>query len=196
MPGEPSSRNVIIAFVVVVLALAAGAALILSSRPDPVNITINPPVPTASPEPSAPPGPIRVYVTGAVANPGLTLELPSGSRVEDALEAAGGVTDEADMARINPVDFLQDGDHVHVFSVNETDEPAIATPSGSGLVNINTATLDELVALPGIGETTAQAIIDYREANGPFTSIEQLDAVEGIGEATLNELAELITVGD
>lgn len=191
MPGEPSSRNTLIIFVVVVIAIAVAAFLLVTSRPDPVQITINPPLPTATSEPSATPSPITVYVTGAVAEPQMTVSLPVDSRVEDAINAVGGFADDADRERVNIAAILRDGDQVHVPFVGE-DAP-LPTPSDSGVVNINTATLEELDTLPGVGPALAQRIIDYREENGPFTSLDDLDEVSGIGPALLAEIEELVT---
>jgi competence protein ComEA len=193
---EPSSRSTVVAFLIVALAVAVGAALLITSQPEPVEIVVNPPQPTATPEPSSTPGPIRVYVTGAVAEPNITVDLPAGSRVEDAIEAAGGLTDDADPGRINLADLLRDGDQVHVSRVGETVEATpdiiLATPSGGVRVNVNTATIDELDSLPEIGPSLAADIIAYREANGPFASLEDLDQVPGIGPVVLDAIADLI----
>jgi competence protein ComEA len=187
---EPSPRNTIIAFVVVALAIAAGAILLLSTRPPAVQITINPPVPTATPGPSATPAPITVYVTGAVATPEQMIVLPPGSRVQDAIDAVGGVTDAADLERVNMAAILHDGDQVDVPVKGS--EAVIATPSGGVVVHINSATLEELDALPGVGPALAQRIIDFREANGPFKSLDDLDAVDGIGPSLLDQLKDRV----
>lgn len=199
MQNEVSPRTTIIAFIIVIIMIVGGAALLLASRPQPVQITINPPLPTATPPPTHTPSPIQVYVTGAVAKPQTIVSLPAGSRVQDAIDAAGGVTDDADLERVNLADMVRDGDQVHVPSLaNEMTESdavdvPLPTPSGGEVVYINSATLEELMALPGVGEKTAQDIIAYREANGNFTSLEDLDEVPGIGPATLEELAAFIS---
>jgi len=187
---EPSPRTTIIAFVIVALAILGGAILLLATRPEPVNITIHPPAPTATPEPTSTPSPITVYVTGAVVQPETTFTLPPGSRVQDAIEAAGGVTDGADMERVNLAQILRDGDQVHVPEIGV--ETALPTPGGGGIVHINSATLEELDTLPGIGPSLAQAIIDYRDANGPFADMAALDEVSGIGPGLLEDLEGLI----
>jgi competence protein ComEA len=203
--SEVSPFVTLLAFGVIALAIIVGGVLLWLNQPVPVQITINPPVPTpttepsatptpiASPEPTATREPILVYVTGAVNSPETTVSLPYGSRVQDAIDAAGGLAENADLERVNLVGILRDGDQVHVPTIGEGEEAVIPTASGGGVVFINSATLEELMTLPNIGESTAQAILDYREANGNFASIEDLDNVEGIGPATLEELALLIS---
>lgn len=195
MENQASTRTTIIVFIVVILVIIGSGALLLSSRPEPVQITINPPVPTSTPLPTATPAPILVYVTGEVNQPETTVELPNNSRVMDAISASGGFTDNADLERVNIAGILRDGDQVHVPAlIEETaqSEPALPTPSGGTVVHINTATVEELQALPGIGPSIAQRIIDYRDANGPFTRLEDLDNVAGIGSTTLETLSEFL----
>lgn len=187
---EPSPKVTILVFVVVLLSIIGGAALLLSTQPQPVQITINPPVPTGTPLPSDTPAPIMVYITGAVANSEQTLTLPSGSRVQDAIDAAGGTTETADLELVNLAGILRDGDQIHVPEINQ--EVALPTASGGGIVYINSATVEELDALPGVGPALAERIIAYRELNGPFTALEDLDHVEGIGPALLADLQGLI----
>lgn len=193
------------------LAIFAALALLLLDQDDPVTIVINPPLPTAThtaspdPSPTASPAPLEIYITGAVAQPESRLSLPIGSRVEDAIQAVGGATDQADLSRVNLAQVLQDGDQIHIPSLAPTlapDEPMpqvtpdlpTPTPNRPRLVNINTATAAELEALPEIGPATAQDILAYRQENGDFASIEAIMDVPGIGEATFNALRELITV--
>lgn len=195
MRQEVSSRPTILAFLILAAALIGAIVLLLVSQPTPVQITIIPPEPTLTP---APPGPITVYITGEVRQTG-TFTIPFGSRVEDALTAAGGTTENADLTRVNLAAVLRDGDQLHVFALPGTSADGgaqnltLATPPGGPIVYINTATLEELQTLPGIGAGTAQAIIDYREANGFFRSMDDLDQVPGIGPATLAELEGLIS---
>ncbi|MFN8373884.1 MAG: ComEA family DNA-binding protein [Anaerolineae bacterium] len=192
LPPDASPRMTIAAFLLIAAAIVGGILLLLSTRPVPVEITVNPPLPTRTPEPTPTHLPIMVYVTGEVAQPETTLTLPYGSRVQDALDAVGGITENADMTRVNPTDILRDGDQVHVPALG-TPDTALPTPSGGEVVYINSATVEELMTLPGIGQTTAEAIIAYRDANGPFASLDDLDQVEGIGPSTLANLEGLIS---
>ena len=141
---------------------------------------------------------IVVHVSGAVASSGV-YELPEGSRVSDAIDAAGGMVDDASEDALNLARGLVDGEQVVVPTVEEHMQELQAAADGgaspSGKVNINTATAEQLDTLPGIGESTAQKIIADREANGPFASPEDLKRVSGIGDKKYAELADLITVG-
>ena len=204
-----SLAGMAITFFVGVILTAGG--LTLSKRTQPAPIYIEPPQPTIAPEPTATPGPIQVYVNGQVAAPAV-YELPPNSRVGDAIEAAGGWTDEANTAVINLAQPLLDGMQVYVPSeteaaamvppvVNEPGSfsrsgPALDVTNTGGLVNINTASLEELDTLPGIGPSTAQKILDYRDEYGRFNTIEELMNVSGIGEAKFGSVKDLITVGD
>lgn len=187
---EASPRNTIIAFVIVALAIIVGAALLLATRPQPVQITINPPVPTSTPGATPTAGPITVYVTGEVNQPDQLITLPPGSRVQDALEAVGGTTEQADLEKVNLAGLLRDGDQVDVPPKGQ--ETALATPSGGELVHINTATVEELDTLPGVGPSLAQRIIEYRDANGAFQNLDELDAVEGVGPSLLDQIRDLV----
>lgn len=140
---------------------------------------------------TATPGQLTVYVTGAVAQPQTMITLVRGSRVQDAIDAAGGATVDADLMRINLGQVLNDGDQVHVPSLDGPDIQT-ATPNRPPLVHINAAGVDELSTLPGIGPSLAQAIIDYRDANGPFASLENLDNVPGIGPAKLDDIRDRV----
>lgn len=148
---------------------------------------------------------IVVDVAGAVASPGV-VELKDGARVADALGAAGGLAEDADLTSVNRAARLTDGQRVYVPRVGEQVAPVegdgSAGAAGEGtqstatgqVVNINTAGLAELDALPGVGPATAQAIIDDREANGPFTAPEDLMRVSGIGEKKFEKLKSSICV--
>ena len=190
-PSQTAPRTTIVVFAVVALLIVGGAVLLLASQPAPVAITINPPVPTATPEPSATPGPIMVYVTGAVGQPESMIELPAGSRAQDAIDTAGGANDNADLARVNLAQILRDGDQVHVPEIGADSEVALPTP-GDTRIAINTATVEELQTLPRIGPSLAQRIIDHREAFGPFADLEALDEVSGIGPVLLDGIRDLV----
>lgn len=139
------------------------------------------------------PAPVVVHVDGAVASPGV-VTLVAGSRVADAVAAAGGVTEGANTTGVNLAAPVTDGQQVVVPEVGEPvpvaadTTGAAAAPQSGGLVNINTAGPDALDALPGVGESTARAIVEEREANGPFSSVEDLVRVSGIGEKKLAKI--------
>ena len=181
-----------------VLSLVAGGLLgFFIPHPCGRPISVTTPDPTPLPSPTPTPTPLRVYVCGAVANPAV-YRLPPGSLVEDAIRAAGGASPEADLERINLARELEDQQQVYVPRMGE--EPALPSisggvaPVGQAPVNINAATAADLEALPHIGPATARQIVEYREAHGPFQSVEELLEVPGIGPATLEEIRDQITV--
>lgn len=158
-------------------------------------------------------GAVFVHVAGAVSSPGV-VELPSGSRVVDAVRAAGGLRPDADPDRVNLAAELVDGQRIVIPAVGQEVPPEVvptgpspaaggATSSGgvpgaggaTGPVDLNTATAEQLDSLPGVGPATAQAILSHREQHGPFRSVEDLIEVRGIGEAKLDGLRDLVTVG-
>jgi competence protein ComEA len=190
-PDQPIDRRLLIVFGLLIALIAAGSVLLWISRPEPVRIIVNPPLATATPLPTSTPSPLTIYVTGAVASPGI-FTLTPGSRVRDAIEAAGGTLPEADVERINLAATIHDGDQIHV-AAREEPETSLATPSGGVRIRINDAAADELTNLPSIGPTLAARIIAYREANGPFESLDDLDNVEGVGSDVLEAIADLIS---
>ncbi|OUO94849.1 helix-hairpin-helix domain-containing protein [Cloacibacillus sp. An23] len=150
-----------------------------------------------------------VYVTGAVRNPGV-YEIAPSSRVYEALNAAGGFSADADQEAVNLAAMLTDGVHIKFPRKGEAVTPQSSAPAAparasvssaprasaaSGKININTAGLGELDSLAGIGPKTGQAIIDYREANGPFRRVEDLMNVKGIGPKKFDAIKDDITVG-
>ena len=150
------------------------------------------------------PEPIYIHVAGAVVNPGL-IELLPGERIADAIDAAGGFTELADISEINLALRVSDGMKIYVPVQGEnaqliTPEPysapaASATDSGSNsLININTASLEELKSLEGIGDATAQKIISYRNEHGRFSSTEDIMSVSGIGQSKFNAIKDRICV--
>lgn len=186
-------------FMSVVGVLGLFIVFTVLKRPDPgptlMTITLQP-RPTLDPA-TPTPALINVYVSGAVNKPDV-YALPLGSLVKDAVAMAGGATAEADLDHINLALKLSDQMQVYVPRKGE----AAATPNSRSApgaitspININTATLDELDLLPGIGPSIAQAIIDYRTANGPFKTIEDINAVKGIGDALFAKIKDSITVG-
>jgi competence protein ComEA len=182
---------------ILVLAIAGGGATLWLRRPQPAPIEIVTAVPSDTPVPRSSPtaAPLRVYVSGAVHHPDVYL-LPPQSIVKDALSAAGGATGEADLDRVNLAMELCDQQQVHVPRQGEA-APAVATPGGSlpaGPININTATVEQLDALPGVGPAIAGRIVSYREAYGAFSTIEEIVNVKGIGPATFEEIRDLIVV--
>lgn len=149
---------------------------------------------------------IAVYVSGAVESPGV-YEIAEGSRVRDAIEAAGGMTFDAASGAVNLARKVSDGEQVAVPTQEQADSglpvskadasaaSAAGVSSGSaGLVNINTAGVEELDSLPGVGPATAQAIVDERKENGLFTSAEDIQRVSGIGEKKFEKLKGSICV--
>lgn len=182
------------------MSIAAGLALFGLRWRQVEPIRIEPPLPTPTP------GPINIYINGAVARPDV-YSLPPNTIIRDALLAAGGTTGDADINFINLARPLQDGEQVYVPRVGEIiSQPSQAASSQTtsvstsssvapdGIVNINTGTLADLDTLPGIGPAIAQRIIDYRDANGPFATIEDIMNVSGIGPVTFDKIKNRITV--
>jgi len=153
------------------------------------------PIPTARVTTSAATGsPIVVDVVGAVHRPGI-YRLPHGARVADALAKAGGITAKAQVELVNLAAMISDGEQIVVPRRGEGVGGGAGTAlpgSTSGPVHLNSATLEQLDSLPGVGPVTAQKILDYREQHGAFGSVEELDAVPGIGPARLEQLKDLV----
>jgi competence protein ComEA len=208
-----------VAGILVIVALLVGAGYGLATwrqRAQPAPIEILPPQATATtppsplPEPTATAGPLRVYVSGAVVHPAV-YTLPLGSIIDDAVRAAGGFAADADPVAVNLAQPVADGMQVYVPTLAEVEPtpPPVSLPPGAtataaarmggvtvdGLINIDTATQADLEMLPGIGPATAANIIAYREANGPFATIEAIMDVPGIGEGKFEAIRDLITVG-
>lgn len=146
---------------------------------------------------------IMVHIIGEVKNQGVVV-LESGARIVDAIEAAGGETDEADLTKLNLAYILNDGEKIKVPKKGEEQQEYITSTSGleipeenkteSQKININTANLEELTKLPGIGEATANKIISYRKETGKFKTIEDLKNVPGIGNSKFDNLKDMITI--
>ncbi len=159
--------------------LAAGIIWLAASRPRGEAVTL---LPTATP------GTLTVYVSGAVVTPGV-YTLPAGSRIEAAVQAAGGFLPGAEQESLNLATLLEDGQQINVPGLVNTSHVS------AGRININTATATELDTLPGIGPTTAQAIVDYRLEHGDFQAIQDIQKVPGVGPATFEDIRDYITIG-
>ena len=191
----------------------AAAGTTAAARPSAAVSTAGPRAGTATAPggPSAGAGSVVVHVTGAVIRPGV-VTLGEGSRVNDAIGAAGGISPDADTQQLNLARVLTDGEQIRVPRIGEVlpdpaPQPGAAvTPgtgtapgkpgagSASGTVNINTASASDLEKLPGIGPALAQRIVEYRDSHGPFASVDALTDVPGIGKAKLEALREQATV--
>lgn len=140
---------------------------------------------------------IMVHISGAVNNPGI-LRLDSSKRVVDALDLAGGARDDADLDRVNLAARLHDEEKIYIPKVGEVQEnmtTLVSSPSSSrpaSKININSADLSELTKIPGVGEKTAQKILDYR-ANNSFSSIEDIKNVPGIGDKKFESMKDYIS---
>jgi competence protein ComEA len=153
---------------------------------------------TGPPTTPGPAGEVIAHAAGAVTRPGV-YTLADGSRVADLIDAAGGALAEADLDRVNLAAPLGDGAQVHVPRLGEA---SATTPIGgqgvadgeSALVDLNTAGADELETLPGVGPATSAAILQHREENGPFVSVDDLISVSGIGDAKLAAIRDLVSV--
>jgi competence protein ComEA len=192
------SRGEVAGLIVVVVAVLGGAGL-WYARSLPKPVTIAQAGPGAAQATSASPSPtvmLIVDVAGAVRQPGV-YEFAEGDRVIDAIERAGGPKPKADLSLLNLAAPLTDGTQI---LVPKTGPPgAVPAPGGTpgstaGLLNINTASETELETLSGIGEVLAATIVEYRTQNGPFTSVDELMDVSGIGPATLDEIRDQVTV--
>lgn len=179
----------------------AGLPVAVSSSP-PSTLPLPTALPTAAAAPELASRPVVVHVAGAVAGPGV-YRLAGDARVHTAIEAAGGVAPDADLDGLNLAAAVVDGERVYVPVVGEVDPATVparptttAGPSAStsGPLDLNTATAAEFDSLPGVGPATATAIVDDRERNGPFATVDDLDRVPGIGPAKLAALRDLVTV--
>jgi competence protein ComEA len=218
--ADPGRAGVIALAVVGVIAVLVTVFTLMRDKPPPVVSAKLPPVemvssasPTPGPAPLDADGPVVVSVAGLVHKPGLVTLAP-GARIADALTAAGGALDGADLIGLNMARRVTDGEQIIVGIVAAPGQPAAmgssissgpataaapeapstagTTPAPGGLVDLNAATVEELDKLPGIGPVTAAAIIAWRDANGRFTSIDQLGDVDGIGPARLEKLRDLV----
>ena len=184
------TRALIGAGMLIAALLIAGRTLVGSGT-----ATIDPAAAPAGEIEAAPVARLVVHVVGAVRRPGL-YRLPHGARIADAVRRAGGATRRADLSLVNLAAQVADGTQVVVprRAVVEAGAPAGAEPpeAAGGPVHLNSATLEQLDSLPGVGPVTAQKIVDYRTQHGAFSSIEDLDAIPGIGPARLEQLRDLV----
>lgn len=174
--------------------------MLLMRQPEPSELVIT----TPTPRPTATGVILVVDVRGAIARPGV-YRLPGGSRVEDALALAGGTVDGAETRGLNLARRLADGEQINIPTLAEATQTVAAVPvrgvgvptltkTPIGKININLASVQELDALPGIGPALGQRIVEYREQNGPFKSIEELKKVRGIGDVLFKEIEGLVTL--
>lgn len=197
-----TGRRVVVAIVALAaVGLVGGYGVAMRAKPKAEKISLASPGPAGATEPSG--RQVYVHVGGAVHRPGL-YEVPDGARVFDAVRAAGGATDQADLDSLNLASKVKDGDKILVPARVEpgADPPPGGAPaagggaaaSAGGLINLNSATLEQLDSLPGVGPSTAQKIIDYRTQHGGFRSVDELMEVPGIGPAKFAELKDQVTV--
>ena len=195
-PPEPSSRRSLLEnplplllAVGAIATLVAGAALWFAGDSTTGDVTIVLPTPTTQ----APAG-LKIYLSGAVRKPGVYL-MAEGDRVIDAVEAAGGATENAALESVNLAVRLKDEDHWHIPAAGEQ---TAYTPTGTSaepaVLDLNTATAEQLATLPGIGEAKAAAIISYREEIGRFDYVEDLLEVRGIGDAIVEGIRDLVLI--
>jgi competence protein ComEA len=178
----------------VLFGLLSAGLILLVARPKERRAVLLRPPPT--------PAPLVVNIDGAVQVPGV-YTLPRGSRVQDAVEVAGGMTDSSSPGAVNLAALLEDGSHLYIPSrsveaeSNQQGTVRGMSPEGEliSLVNLNQASLDTLVTLPGIGPVTAEKIINYREEQA-FSRIEEIQKVPGIGPATFEQIKKFLTVGE
>lgn len=215
--ADPGRAGVLALGAVAAVAVLVTVLTLIGDQPPPVVAAKLPPVEmvassTAAPAPAGPSEPVVVSVVGLVHTPGL-VTLPPGARIADALQAAGGAVDGADVLGLNMARRVADGEQIVVgidappgvpaqmgSSVvsDPAAGPAAAAPEkasgATGLVDLNTATVEQLDTLPGIGPVTAAAIVAWRDVNGRFESVDQLGDVDGIGPARLDKLRDLVRV--
>ena len=187
-----SGKNIAfyVALALFIAALVAGIILtIKSSGSGSPGIEILLPTETPTPE-------LRVHMSGAVAVPGV-YALKEGDRLVDAIDAAGGAREGAQLSCINLAARVEDEDHFHVPGPAEPCEgtPSVTTGEEDAGINLNTATVELLQTLPNIGEARARAITAFRENNGPFESVEEIVGVPGIGPAIYESIRDLVHVG-
>ena len=205
-----SSQRWTNALLIIATIAAVSGVLVLLLRPE-----SSPGIEVSLPTPTPPPQ-LKVYVSGAVAQPGV-YSFQDGDRLQDAVEFAGGLLPDVDVSAVNMAALLEDEQHYHLPTLKESKDgadtlaasssnsnssptanvesptPEIPTPSQDNPVDLNTASTEQLQLLPGIGEVKAEAIIQFRETYGPFGEPSEVTSVPGIGPATLKNIQHLIT---
>ena len=185
---------------VLTLALVLAAAALLARNDDPAPIQVLPPPATGTADDASGPfGEARVHVAGAVARPGV-YTMNQDSRVIDAIAAAGGETDRADLTGINLARRVRDEEQYYIPAHGERPPLTLDSVGSSGnqtnvdgLIDLNTASINQLQALPGIGPFLAEAIVEYRQGSGPFQTVDDIVNVPNIGPATLERIRGLVT---
>ncbi|MEV0822724.1 ComEA family DNA-binding protein [Nonomuraea rubra] len=192
-PGKPGLR---VLLAVGVLATAVAIFFIWQSKPSPQPLPPPTPMsPIAPTPPAATSTKVTVHVTGKIRNPGV-YRLPTGARVADAVTAAGGVSRSASTGSLNLARRLIDGEQIVVGATSpQAAQPGLpATDPAATILDLNSATTDQLEQLPGVGEVLAARITEFRTTRGGFTSIEQLREVTGIGPRKFEEIKPKVRV--
>ena len=198
-------RQALFGAIALLLALALGGRWLMRPEASAQALAVEPVTPTATSAATTaattaePPPEVVVDVVGAVATPGL-YRLDDGSRIADAIALAGGATRKANLSAVNLAAPLLDGTQIVVprkgDQVPAPSAAGAAVPGSAGApgapIHLNSASLEELETIPGVGPVTAQRIVEFREQNGPFRSVEELDAVSGIGPKRLEQMRELV----
>ncbi|HYZ93892.1 MAG TPA: helix-hairpin-helix domain-containing protein [Actinomycetota bacterium] len=191
----PGGRALIGLAVLAAVGLVGGYGVAMRAKPKPTKVSLSAPAAKERGKTRT----IYVHVGGAVRRPGL-YRLEDGARVDDAVRAAGGVLEDADLDALNLAARVKDGDKILVPAEGQGEGGGSAPPGSQAagqqgsLVNLNTASLSDLETLPGIGPALAQRILDFREKNGGFRTVEDLLEVPGIGSKKFEELRDLVTV--
>ena len=202
MGGRISWKVVAVALGLPSLALVIAAVVLILRGNDVAPITITPPSTTeAVVQPPTPTVEIRVHVSGAVAFPNV-YSMGSNDRVMDAIAAAGGPTANANLTAINLAQRVRDEEHYHIPALGEAAATSPLTGKSStaprvtpdGPINLNRASPEQLESLPGIGPALAAAIVEYRQRDGPFATVDDITEVPGVGPKTLEKIRDLVTV--
>lgn len=215
MRQSPGQHHHMLVWVIVALIAVVGGGLVvfvLINQPSrqavpPIEPVLDPLMqPVLTPQATPTPQDVVVYISGAVQQPDV-YALPYDARVKDVVLAAGGFLADADSEQVNLAARIEDEQHIHIPHIGEEPLPAGrsdgAGSAGTGvrddsvaasLINLNRANQSELEELPGVGQVIAQRIVEYRQANGPFTSVDELQNVTGVGPAMFEKISPLVTV--